>query len=165
MPVRWEAGDTAAHQSAHKAAHTTGEFDSENPEWSAYYHLREALINVLLIVQFPADSTWAITEKNWEEMFTRVYIYEHMNDCCRRFFVEDPDNPGKVHPTERREEWFTPEEIHSMIGLRVNAGGMSDTKFANKMIKILRHDAAGSIARFKRNLNKGEVTNEDTKEN
>ena len=164
MPVTWEAGDTAAHKSAHKAACAAGEFDHEVPEWTAYYHLRESLINALLIVQFPHDSTWGITEENWEETFTRLYVYEQTNECCRRFFVEDPDNPGKVHPTERRVVWFTPEEVRSMIGLRVNAGCMTNTQFATKIINDLRRDAAGSITRFKRNLNKGEVTDERKEE-
>jgi len=126
MSVNWKDDSSPARLKAHAAAMASGEFDHTVPTWDIYCDLREALIYALLVVGFPARSDWAITEKNWEEVYKRLHILERYSTFgCYRVY-----NNGDHAP---RQVYFTPEEVRSMIGLSVNAGNKSDTEFRNEI--------------------------------
>lgn len=149
MPVQWETGETEAYKIAAKAAKAhTEDFDSENQVWLDFCYLREAMIWALLVVKFPAGDNWKISQKNWEEIYRRLYLLEKVNGPYRVFCVPDKDDPTKASATETREEYFTPEEIHSMIGLSVNAGNLTDAKFKNYIYKEWVAKAAYNLKKF-----------------
>jgi hypothetical protein len=121
MSVNWKDESSKARIHALAAAEQSGEFDHTVPTWDVYCDLREALIWALLITGFPPRSDWAITDKNWNEVYCRLHVLETVNGCYRRY------NNGAENPT--RDIWFTPEEVESMVGLSVNAGNKSATEF------------------------------------
>ena len=141
MSINWDCGETTAHKDAHKAACVSGEFDYTVPTWDIFTDLREALIWGLIAVGFPTKSGWQITEKNWKEIFKRLHILEATTGCRRIY------NNGK-HVS--RKVYFTPPEIKSMIGMKVNAGNKSDTVFKTFIYKQLEEDAEGVLFRGRR---------------
>ena len=143
MAVHWECGETSAHKHAIAAAKKSGEFDHTVPTWDIYCNLREALIWALLVTGFPNRSNWAITESNWEDLYTRLYIHERVNGCCRVY-----DNG--VHNV--REVYFQPEEIHSMIGMSVNAGSKTDAEFKKYIFKKLEEFGESRLDYYKTHL-------------
>lgn len=148
MSVSWNAGDTSAHKIARKAANASGEFDPTVKEWEEYTDLREALIWALLIVKFPPNSGWGITESNWREIYSRLYILEHATDNCYRVYnVPDKDDPTRAG-RDVRKVYFTPAEIHSMIGMTVNAGNLSSAKFKTYIWNRLQEIPSNKLERF-----------------
>ena len=146
MSVNWDCGKTAAHKHAKEAASISGEFDYKVPTWDVFCDLRVALIWALLIVKFPKDSCWKITEKNWEVVYKRLHILERVNGCYRKY-----GNGIK----KTRDMYFKPEEIKSMIGMAVNAGDMSDAKFKTYIYRQLMDRADVNISISKSHNGKG----------
>jgi len=140
MSVNWKDTDSPARLKAHAAANASGEFDHTVPTWDIYCDLREALIWALLITGFPPRSDWAITEKNWSELYCRLQILERVNGCYRRY------NNGAKNPT--RDIYFTPEEVKSMVGLSVNAGNKSDAEFRKYIFEQLANSSKFKLDAF-----------------
>lgn len=69
-----------------------------------------------------------ITEKNWQEFYTRCYMIEtiHGSWLC--------DGKGKPRP-------ITPEDVKSHIGLATNVTTKSATKFKSSIDRRLRNAA------------------------
>ena len=141
MSITWDCSECAAHHTAKEAAMSSGEFNKHNEVWSDYCDLREALIWALIAVRFPDKSSWQITEKNWEEVYKRLYILERTDHAYRSYFV------GEGEPNN--EVYFSPEEIHSMIGMKVNAGNLSTAKFKTFIFKRLMEKAQLRLDKFK----------------
>jgi len=141
MSVSWKDETSEARLKAHAAAHESGEFDCEVKEWSDYCDLREALIWALLITGFPPKSGWGITEQNWQQVYGRLHILERVNDAYRIF------NPANGEDEVRRV-YFTAEEVHSMIGMTVNAGNKSDAEFKKYIWSKLQEAPSNDIERF-----------------
>jgi hypothetical protein len=139
MSVNWQDETSPARVKAIKAAEVSGEFDHTVPTWGIYADLREALIYALLVTGFPARSEWAITEKNWEQLFVRLSILETVRSCYRVY------NNGDLASREVR---FTPEEIKSMVGLSVNAGNKTDLEFSKHLYRLLERDAKDTLHCF-----------------
>ena len=137
MAINWDCGETTAHKHAHEAACVSGEFDYTEPTCDVFTDLREALIWGLIAVGFPSKSPWQITEKNWQVIYKRLHIYEATQGCKRIY------NNGS---RKAREVYFTPPEIKSMIGMKVNAGNKSDTVFKNFILKRLDEEADVRLA-------------------
>jgi hypothetical protein len=136
MSVNWQDSTSPARLYAIAAAEASGEFVSTGTTWGIYCDLRDALIWSLLATGFPSRSTWAITEKNWEQVYSRVAIYEAVRGCQRTY--NNGDKPS-------REVFFTPEEIRSMIGFSVNAGTKSDAEFRKWIFMHLEGDAIRTL--------------------
>lgn len=145
MAVNWDCAECAAHHSALAKANESGEFDHTVKEWDEYTDLREALIWALLITKFPANSKWKITENNWEETYRRLHALERVNGCYREYFM------GKDEPV--RKVYFTPAEIHSMIGMKVNAGNQSLATWKTYLHKQFAMRADNEINKFKEQQN------------
>lgn len=141
MAVHWDCAECAAYDSARAAAEAGGEFDHTVKEWDEFCDLREALIWALLVTGFPSKSGWAITKSNWKEVFIRLSTYERAQGCMRVYSPAE----GETKP---RKVWFTPEEVHSMIGLSVNAGNKTDTEFRNHLYRMLSEDAVMQLNRW-----------------
>ena len=139
MAVNWQAGKTEAYKTAHKAACVSGEFDYEILAWDGFCDLRETLIWGLLAVKFPNRSAWEITEKNWQTIYKRLYIYEKVTGCQRIY-------SNGTHGV--RKMYFQPEEIYSFIGFSVNAGNTTDTEFKTFIHKILMKGADAGISDY-----------------
>jgi hypothetical protein len=148
MSVNSESGECAAYKKAHEAACVSGEFDHTVKEWDEFYDLREALIWALLITKFPHNSRWKITEKNWEEIYQRLYILEKVNGAYRSYFMGN-DKPN-------RKVYFTPEEIYSMIGMSVNAGNLTTAKYKTYIYKELNDRAIRKLDEFRKKLKEPE---------
>ena len=138
MSVNWQDSDSPARKYAIAAAEASGKFDEKVPTWDIYCDLRYALIWGLIITGFPPRSRWAITEKNWPQLYRRLYILEHVNGCSRVY------GNGNKPP---REMYFTPEEIRSMVGLSVNAGEKSEAEFKKYIYNQLAESAWGILNR------------------
>ena len=132
MSVNWQCSDCAAYK------HAMEEFDEKSEEWSRFCNMRNSLIYATLITCYPSDKGgWGITEENWKEMWARVSIVEKVVGAYRRECVA-------VVGTDNRkitDRYFTPEEIHSMIGLQTNAGTKTRKEFEKHMLEILWRDA------------------------
>lgn len=146
MAVNWRDGDCAARNEAYEAACRGGEFNWQVEEWDEYTDLREALIWALILVKFPANSRWKISEKNWKEIFTRLHILESTLGCYRLL------EKGK-------ELYFQTSEVHSMIGFEVNAGNQSDAEFRKLIMYRLKENATNHLNRYVKEL---EDSNERT---
>lgn len=82
-----------------------------------------------------------ITEENAEEFFKRCHIYERTNGCWRYAVPSTPEiGPEPVY--------VTPGEVRLHVGLRTNAERLSDSKFADKILTILRKDSENSWRNF-----------------
>lgn len=137
MPVNWECSKCAAYKVARSIAEKNGEFDSKTEEWIEFADLREALIWALLVVKFPPKSVWAITEQNWQTIYKRLYMLEKVGGAYRSYMNKD-------------DVYFSPEEIHSMIGFRVNAGSMSDAEYKKYIYTVLSRDAETNLVSYER---------------
>lgn len=74
-----------------------------------------------------------ITEKNWEQFYWRTRLLEVTTGAYRQTGTYDDD--GKI--IHREEQFFTIDEIKSMIGLRTNASEMTKAEFYKNKIKDL----------------------------
>ena len=155
MAVNWDCGDCAAHHKAMEAAMVSGEFDYTVKEWDEFTDLREALIWALLVTKFPDKSSWKITEKNWKEVYVRLNILEKVRSCYRIYSVPDKNDPTKASRTEKRKVYFSPEEVHSMIGMAVNAGNTTDRKFQCTIYNMLREGADRSLEAYEKEQGDG----------
>jgi len=127
MAVNWQCTTCAAYIEAK-------EFGLESDEWNAFANLRQALIYALLATEFPKDSDWAITEGNWEETYCRLDMLERVN--------------GSMRSTDKESIYLTPKEVHSMIGLSVNAGTQSRKDFSKRLIRNIELDANRRLRNF-----------------
>ena len=150
MSVNWSCGNCEAHKIAHKAAMVSGEFDYTVKEWDEYTDLRESLIWALLVTKFPANDCWSISEKNWKEVYIRLHQLEKVRGSYRIYSVPSEDDPTKIDVNKKRTLYFTPSEVHSMIGMEVNAGNLSDAKWKTLLHKMLKEDATMSLNRWEK---------------
>tara|TARA_R110002153_G_scaffold23856_3_gene76656 strand:- start:2304 stop:2696 length:393 start_codon:yes stop_codon:yes gene_type:complete len=74
-----------------------------------------------------------ITEKNWEQFYWRTRLLEVTTGAYRQMGTYDDDD--KI--IAREEQFFTKEEIKSMIGLSTNASEMTKAEFYKNKIKDL----------------------------
>lgn len=125
MSVNWNVSECPAFIEAKK-------HDEDSKEWAEFCNLRESLCWALLVTGFPPKSDWAITKGNWQEIFRRLHAVESMYGVYRSRFTDDLDSI---------EVPFTPAEVESMIGMRVNAGNLSDTEFWKKLMRTSREAA------------------------
>ena len=72
-----------------------------------------------------------ITEKNFEQFFHRLYIYERA-DCAFRY---DKD---------RNEKYYTLQEVYDNIGLRSNADERTEANFRKMIFVNLMEEAKGA---------------------
>ena len=112
MSVSWNCSDCPAYLEAKQ-------HDEDSQEWREFANLREALIWALLVTGYPPKSEWAINETNWETIYRRLWMIEKLSGAYRQSWKDE----------EITDHFFTPEEVRSMIGLRVNAGNKSDAEF------------------------------------
>jgi hypothetical protein len=134
MAVNWECSECEAYLTAKK-------FADDSKEWREFADLRESLIWALLVTGFPPKSEWAITEKNWEQVYARLKALETVSGAYR---IYTPLKKGEP----RRKVYFTPEEIHSMIGLAVNAGNKSPTEWKNWLVNRIAEDSDAALRLF-----------------
>jgi len=113
--LNWTCSNCAAYDEAKG-------FDAESDEWMAFVNLREALIYALLATKFPPKSAWKITADNWKNVFKRLRMLEEVI--------------GPYRGMGDRSMNFTAEEVHSMIGLEVNAGNQTDLEFAKTILAM-----------------------------
>tara|TARA_B100001059_G_C17482567_1_gene402392 strand:+ start:237 stop:629 length:393 start_codon:yes stop_codon:yes gene_type:complete len=90
--------------------------------------LAEALVWMSLFVGMRE-----ITEKNWEQFYWRTRLLEVTTGAYRQTGTYDDD--GKI--IHREEQFFTKDEIKSMIGLSTNASEMTKAEFYKNKIKDL----------------------------
>ena len=69
-----------------------------------------------------------ITEKNFEQFFHRVFIYEHAVGASR-------------YDKDRNEKFFTLQEVHDNIGLRSNADERTEANFRKMIFENLMDGA------------------------
>jgi len=136
MSVNWECAKCEAYLIAK-------EFGKGSPEWTAFADMRESLIWVLLVTGFPSKSGWVITEKNWEEVYLRIAAIERVADAYRIYHPAEGE-------TKSKKVYFTPEEIHSMIGFAVNAGNKSITEFKKWLYERAIEDAGYDLRAYKK---------------
>lgn len=139
MSVNWNCSTCPAYIEADK-------HDEDSKEWREFVNLRESLIWGLLITGYPVKSEWAITDDNWREIFTRLNMVERVSGAYRSYHREKSEGGVKY-------VFFTPAEVKSMIGLRVNAGNKSNREFSNWIEKRLREEAGRKITRFEESDN------------
>lgn len=145
MAVNWESGDCQAYKDAIAVAKDAdGEFDHTVKEWRDFADLREALIWAMLVIGYPPKSGWGISDKNWEAVYARLYIYERIRGTACRVFGD------------RGSVYFQPEEVYSMIGLSVNAGNKSDAEFKKRMFQIGTEEAEFNLKYYRRELAESE---------
>ena len=128
MSVHWNHAECKAYQEAK-------EYDDDSPEWTAYSRLLQSLVWGLLIAKFPSKSGWAITEENWQTVYQRLYI------------VERAFGPYRTY-NSKPSDYFTPAEIHSMVGLQVNAGNQSDAEFNKHIIRSMNESSNRRLRRY-----------------
>jgi hypothetical protein len=130
MAVNWQSGECAAYKSAVAEYIDDADYVDQPEIWKEFIHLRDHLIWTLLVVQFPTGD-WAITEKNWEDVYFRFRVYERLTQNYRQ--EKDP-------VCGSRPLYTKPDEIHSMIGLRVNAGDCTTFKFWSHIHQIAERE-------------------------
>ena len=136
MSVNWDCSKCEGY-------HAAKEFGDDSPEWITFADMRESLIWILLVTKFPPKSGWSITEKNWEEIYTRIVAVEKVSDAYRIYSPAEDE-------TEVKKIYFTPDEIHSMIGFSVNAGNSSKTEFMKWMYKRATQNAEYDLKDFRK---------------
>ena len=110
--------------------------------WAYFNNLSYVLSMALVGVQFPEkdendyDTPWAITKDNWEEVFIRLSIWEHLWGALR--IVLDDELEGK--PISEAK-YLDPAEIQGMIGMSVNAGTRCDAEFGVAIYDNLKYKA------------------------
>lgn len=138
MSVNYEYGTCPAYIAAK-------EHDEDSPEWRKFASLAESLIWALLVTGFPPKSEWAITDDNWREVFTRLSVLEKANGSYRAYHRDKAEGGVK-------RVYFTPSEIVSMIGLRVNAGNKTKAEFKKTVMTMLEDHAAAALRNWQSDL-------------
>ena len=153
MPVTWDCGECQAYIDAVAALPETDDDSKyDTKDWTRFADLREALIWGLLAVGFPAGS-WKITEKNWREVYKRLHIMEIVGGVYRSYYRKDKPN---------KDVYFSASEVHSMIGLSVNAGNKSKAEFKKMIMNKLEDKAKYRLDTFdKIQKEKERVSNND----
>ena len=108
------------------------EHEDDSGEWRDFTLLLSTMVMMLLVVKFPKDSEWGITDSNWRDVFSRF----------RRFEIVD----GAWRYLQKQPRKITPQEVRSMIGLRVNAGNQTQAQF-EKILKTRLIEAAEAALR------------------
>ena len=134
MSVTWQCTDCEAYIKAK-------EFDDDSTEWNTFARMRESLIWIMLVVKFPPKGSWAISDDNWKEIYTRINMFETARGAYRSNTNMDADII---------DIFFTPAEIFSMINLQVNAGHQTSLQFAKDLADRMRDDAERDIGKFER---------------
>jgi hypothetical protein len=82
----------------------------------------------------------AITEENWEKVFTRIHMME---------LVDKPLLIASNYDGEITRIPITPEDIKAHIGLSTNVSTESDAAFKKKIMQILTEKAEFNLKQFK----------------
>jgi hypothetical protein len=114
MSVNWDSTKCEAVAKAREASTVDGVFNPDHESYVEMCQVREGLIYALLLTGFPPKSQWAITEKNWEEVYRRLFIVARAYDAIG----------------------FTIDQVKSFIGLAVNAGNKTEAEFR---LMVMRH--------------------------
>lgn len=132
--------------------------ESGSDEWAYFNNLSYVLSMALVGVEFPQandkihDTPWAITEENWEEVFLRISVWEHIFGALRVGWENDDD----VETSSPKDLPFKPDEIKSMIGMSVNAGSQTDYEFGIHVYRVMKQKAQDKLTNWLRNQDDGE---------
>ena len=85
----------------------------------------------------------SINEKNADEFYSRVCIYEKMFNGMRSL-VNDDNKIERI--------CVTPEEVHAHIGLRTNASVYTPSQFRKNVCDHAMHDASRSFKKYVNSL-------------
>jgi hypothetical protein len=140
MSVRWDASDCEAQLAADKLH----QFSDER---NKYRDMRDSLIYALLTTKFPKGN-WEITDSNWKEIYKRINILEKTTYAWR-----SRETGNGVY----KEVFFTPAEIFSMIGLRVNAGNQTTGQFMKQVWSMADGHATNDIQSFEADYMQGQL--------
>jgi hypothetical protein len=127
MSLDWDTAKCPAYITA-KAARDE---DEESEAWTNFVNLRDRLIWATMCTKFPPGD-WAITTKNWREMFARFRMYDQ---------IYSP-----------RATQITPEDVVSMIGLSTNAGSFTDRQFNTEVIRRMRIDPMDRLRAYEQRM-------------
>jgi hypothetical protein len=138
MSLDWDCSDCAAYkqvksaQVALEAAKPDAALDDINDEcgMSEFIALRDSVVWATLCTHFPPGD-WAITEKNWREMYTRLVAYERLYGASRHKGDEDI--------------FFQPEEVRGLIELSTNAGTYTNRQFDTEIMRRIRQGAKDDL--------------------
>lgn len=130
MPIRWNCEECKAWQEVKG-------LPEDNIHLTNFGHLRYTLSNILIAVGFPPGE-WVITRGNWQEVYTRVYMWERIFGGMRNQIVDD----------KMEQVYFMPQEIYSMIGFHVNAGTKTKTEFQETICHVMRAQAERNISDY-----------------
>lgn len=112
MALHWDVGSIANYKEV-----TTSPFDPKKWHPVTWY----------LITACMPVGLRGITEKNKAKFFERLTIYQRMTGPALQF--SDTEKPGGP----LIDVYITMEDIERHVGLSVNVGDESDTKFATKV--------------------------------
>lgn len=119
------------------------DFPKDDPQRNEFYRAQYTVMMALVGCRFPTDSggNWAITEKNWKKVFMRLHTWEHLFGAFRQ--DRSMDGPPK-------DIWITPKEVHSLVGMTVNAGTETDTQFKKHVWEIQQRQAQDALNAYER---------------
>jgi len=113
-----------------------GAFDDDGEQQQRLAYLTEAIILSMMTVGIPE-----ITEKNWEEYYTRVHAMESVNGALLRH--------KNTETGEVSDRPLTPEDIEKHIGLKTNACLYTKAKFWKHIGNMFESSTARTLKAYK----------------
>ena len=97
-------------------------------------------IGLLLINLGYPKGKWAITEDNWQEVYTRIYMAEQALGAMRKKWDSELERSYDMY--------FHPVDIYELIGATTNSGNQTNVQADREIIKMMRRKAKEKINSF-----------------
>lgn len=88
-----------------------------------------------------------ITEKNWQDVYTRMSFLEKVGGAQRQRFLKEEDEWEPIY--------YTPEDIKRRIGLATNVGTRAASAFYKNVYENHRRDCQAEIRRLEQKQKAG----------
>ncbi len=104
--------------------------------------LTRTLIYATMAVGIPM-----ITEENAGQFYARLHTYERVNGPYRHVLDNGKAECG-CFKNELVDLFINPEDVWKHVGLKTNAARLSDSKFADEILRLLHNDAKDEWDKF-----------------
>lgn len=130
MPVQWSVENVNNY----------GEKFPDRIDDEGGHHWNDVTMSILWGMLALAQHS--ITEKNWEEIFRLLHLYEMLNGAFQRRYVETAD--GKHI---EQNQYLTAQNVYDHIGFFCNGGAETFAQAKNRTVKnFFDHDCKDLIA-------------------
>jgi hypothetical protein len=143
MSLNWDVSNVKDHKRVTTHPDDVEDFLSGKIKEARWHPATEVIINRSIELGY-GD----ITESNWKDIYTRIFLYERLMGAGYRF------NPRGTKGLVDR--FITPEDVYNHIGMRINVTALLYSAAEKRIMELGRQEAGYRLSHFAAELKEKE---------